>query len=56
MDNNKDELVIALVEMVQELTNKIINLRVQYGLALKEKDKEIAELKRPSKLKAVENE
>jgi hypothetical protein len=56
MDNTKDELIAALSEMVTELTNKIINLRVEAGLKLKAKDREIEELKKPAKLRAVENE
>jgi hypothetical protein len=54
--DNKDEVIAALSEMVNELTAKIVNLRVQFGLALKAKDKEIEELKQPVKLRAVENE
>jgi hypothetical protein len=34
-DEHKDELILALSEMVQELTNKIINLRVEAGLKIK---------------------
>ena len=52
--DNKDEVIAALSEMVNELTAKIVNLRVQFGLALKAKDKEIEELKKP-KLRAVDN-
>jgi hypothetical protein len=53
---HKDELILALSELVQELTNKLLNLRVQSGIALKAKDKEIDELKKHQerKLKAVE--
>jgi hypothetical protein len=46
-DEAKDELIAALTEMVQELTNKIINLRVDAGLKLKQKDAKIAELMKP---------
>jgi hypothetical protein len=42
---DKDELIIALSEMVQELTNKLINLRVDAGMKLKAKDAEIDRLK-----------
>jgi hypothetical protein len=34
-DERKDELILALTEMVQELTNKVINLRVEAGLKIK---------------------
>jgi hypothetical protein len=58
MDERKDELIAALTELVNELTTKIVNLRVEAGLKLKEKDKEIEELKAKfnPKLRAVENE
>ncbi len=45
MDNRKDEIIAALSEMVQELQNKLINMRVEAGMKIKEKDREIAELK-----------
>jgi hypothetical protein len=34
-NERKDELILALTEMVQELTSKIINLRVEAGLKIK---------------------
>jgi hypothetical protein len=43
--DRKDELILALTEMVQELVNKNINLRVDAGLQLKAKDAELARLK-----------
>jgi hypothetical protein len=55
-DQRKDELILALTEMVQELTSKIVNLRVEAGLQLKKQSKELEELKNKPKLKAVENE
>jgi len=45
MNDRKDELIAALTEMVQELNNKIINLRVEAGLKIKELEAEIAALK-----------
>jgi hypothetical protein len=55
-NQQKDELIAALSEMVQELTTKVVNLRVQSGLVLKAKDREIEELKKAKepKLKAVD--
>lgn len=40
----KDEIIAALTEMVQELNAKLINLRVDAGLKLKEKDRQIEDL------------
>lgn len=45
MTDVKDETIRALQEMVNELTARLINLRVQAGLQLGAKDKEIADLK-----------
>jgi len=45
MEDRKDEIIAALGEMVQELQNKLINMRVDAGMKLKEKDSEIASLK-----------
>jgi hypothetical protein len=62
MDERKDEVILALGELIQELTSKLINLRVETGLRFKAKDAEIARLKVDKKdrkkpqLKAVTNE
>jgi hypothetical protein len=45
-ETRKDELIMALTEMVQELNARLINLRVEAGLKLKEKDAKIAELEK----------
>lgn len=38
------EIIAALEELVRELTSKLVNLRVEAGLALKAKDAEIKRL------------
>lgn len=43
--DRKDYIIQALQEMVNELSNKLINLRVEAGVALAKKDEVIAELK-----------
>jgi len=43
-EERKDEIIAALNEMVLELQNKLINLRVEAGLKLKEKDRQIESL------------
>jgi hypothetical protein len=40
----KDEAIAALTEMVQKLQNDILNLRIEAGLKLKEKDAAIVKL------------
>jgi hypothetical protein len=42
--DRKDAAIVALSEIVQELNNKIINLRVEMLLAIETKDKTIEEL------------
>ncbi len=44
--DRQPEIIIALEELVREMTSKLINLRVEAGLALKAKDAEIEELKK----------
>jgi hypothetical protein len=43
-DERKDEIIAALGELIQELTNKLVSVRVDAGLKLKAKDAEIAKL------------
>lgn len=43
--DKKDHLILALEELVREMMTKLVNLRVEAGMALAAKDKEIAELK-----------
>lgn len=43
--DQKDEIIVALQEMVSELTSKLINLRVATGLKIKELNAEIESLK-----------
>lgn len=43
--DSKDETILALQELLSDLTNKLIAVRVQAGLALKAKDAEIADLR-----------
>jgi ribosomal protein L29 len=50
----KDETIQALQEMVNDLLAKLVNFRVQAGLQLKEKDREIASLKAAQQTKAPE--
>jgi ribosomal protein L29 len=49
----KDETILALQEVVNDLLAKLVNFRVQAGLQLKEKDREIASLKAALQTQAV---
>lgn len=40
--DRKDETILALQEMVHDLLAKLINLRVDAGIKLKEKDEQIS--------------
>ena len=42
-DGEKDELVVALQELVQELLAKLIRLRVASGLKIKELEAQLKE-------------
>jgi hypothetical protein len=42
-DGEKDELVVALQELVQELLAKLIQLRVTCGLKIKELEAQLKE-------------
>jgi len=41
MTDNKDEVIQALQEMIQELMSKLINLRVATGLKIKELESQL---------------
>jgi hypothetical protein len=51
---NPDDVIAAMSIEIQELNGKIVTLRAQFISAIKAKDKEIEELKKP-KLRAVDN-
>lgn len=53
MTDQKDETILALQEMVSELTSKLINLRIASGIKIKELNIEIAALKEPDKVKKI---
>lgn len=44
-DDHKDETILALQELVNELTTKLINLRVSAGIKIKKLNAQIDNLK-----------
>ena len=57
--DQKDHIIQAMQEMVQDLTAKLINLRVASGIKLEKLEEELESLKNPPKkpdLKSVPHE
>lgn len=53
MTDQKDETILSLQEMVGELTNKLINLRVSAGIKIKELTAQIEALESSDKVTQI---